>query len=135
VDQRQGGCEGVARAPCAKKKIERGGAGGDDAARLLKGGTTGSRGGGQAVRQGHASIGSGGGGVRRGMHRRGGGGSGGRGARAAEPGHGKWHCNIEHGSGGCRHVGPRPQYRAARRNLIQFQISNGFKLYSNPFKL
>jgi hypothetical protein len=43
-------------------------------------------------------------------------------------------CSVEHGSRGHRDVGPRPQYRAAWQNLIQFQISNGFKLYSNSFK-
>jgi hypothetical protein len=35
---------------------------------------------------------------------------------------------------GHRHVGPATLYRAAA-NLIQTQISNGFKLYSNLYKL
>jgi hypothetical protein len=40
-------------------------------------------------------------------------------------------CSLEQGSGGHRHVGPRPRYRAVQQNLIQFQISNGFKFFQS----
>jgi hypothetical protein len=57
------------------------------------------------------------------------GGSGGHGARAAEPGHGRVTLQCRTGERGRQHVGPRPQYRVTRLNLIQFQISNGFKFF------